>query len=370
MNIVTTKKDISASLALVAGSADTGGITPILGSVLMKTLKDGSLSMTCSDQGTVARAVGLCEVKSPGAIAVDARRLSDLVRAIPEDQKIEFNEGEGNITIKAGRSRFNLPAHDAADYPKMVADLGNAVSVTIEAKTLANMVEEVSASMPSNDARPNLNGGLLRINDAGIWLVSTDGHRLTVSQEPFPKGTQIGTHELLVPRKSLLRLQKLLTKDSVELTLGTGAMQVVLADRTGLLCKGMGEKYLAWEKAVPKHEKHFDVNASQLLNALSMLSAAIDPKDKGVDRLRLEISVKGDVMTLTHAKAGQSEIECLNGTGVEWAAAFNLEYLRDAATVTGKAQERIQFRVNAPLEAILLKPTIQDYPRAVVMAMK
>lgn len=158
MIISTTKESLASPLALVAGAADTRGTVPMLGTVLLKATEEGQLSMLCSDTGMLARTLTPVEVKKAGELAVDVRRFFDLVKAVPEKQPIEISlEEKGTLLVKSGRSRFRLPTLAAADYPRMTLDREGRISVTMNARRLADMISDVSSSMADADLRPFLN---------------------------------------------------------------------------------------------------------------------------------------------------------------------------------------------------------------------
>ena len=49
-----------------------------------------------------------------------ARKLYDILRSLPEDIETALEAKENRMTVRAGKSRFNLQTLPAADFPKMV----------------------------------------------------------------------------------------------------------------------------------------------------------------------------------------------------------------------------------------------------------
>ena len=374
MQITTTKASLVPSLALVSGAADTKGTVPMLGMVLLKAV-EGKLSMLCSDTTVLARAMSSCDVTAMGEIAVDVRRFSDLIRAVPDKQAIQMTVDSKGLQIKAGRSRFKLPTLSAADYPRMIPETAERISVTMDSGRLAAMVDDISLSMASADVRVFLNGGLFRIDEKGLWLVSTDGNRLVVSHEPIKALENVTPREVIVPRKTVILAKKILLgqEGQVKLTIGASDFQLSFPDSTVLLCKSIVGAFPDWRKVIPKPERDFVMETQRLSDSLSMITAMNDAADtKNGLRDKVELVVAHKLLTIQKGDAARCEVDtgsdCTDSTEFN----VNITYLTDAAAIMrGKFDEiRIGYSASAPMTPITLRPKDADYPLAVVMPMR
>lgn len=376
MQISTTKEQLAVPLALVSGAADTRGTVPMLATVLLKATDAGKLSMLCSDTGMLARALTPCEVGKGGEIAVDCRRLSDIVRAVPDKQAIEIKLEEKNekvdLLIKAGRSRFRLPTLPAADYPRMTSAKEDRISVTMAAKRLAEMITEVTPSMADADLRPFLNGSLFCLDSKGLWMVSSDGHRMTISHEPIAGADSLTPRNLIIPRKTVLLAKKLLSQGGqVTLTLGARDVQFTFEDGAVLLGKSIDGNFPNWKAVVPATSHKSVMSCERLLASLTMVAASIDNKgDKDILKHCIEVAFAPATTTMRRGEDGHSEIDAVStGTDTD-TLSFNLHYLTDAVGIVSASSEGVAVGYNSTMSAITIRPQDAEYPLAVVMPMR
>lgn len=370
MQISTKKEDLVSPLSLVAGAADLRGTVPMLGMVLLKATDSGQLSMLCSDNGLLARALAPVDVKRGGEIAVDVARLRDLVRAFPDKQAIELNvEDSGTLLVKAGRSRFRLPTRAAADYPRMIPGPADRVTVTMGAKRLAEMLADVSPSMADNDTRVFLNGALLALEQGGLWAVSTDGYRMTASHEPITGLDSVTPRQIIVPRKTVLLARKLLTQGgNVTLILGNKDVQFTFSDNSVLLANAIEGKYPDWRGVLPVTTEQVVVSSARMMDALAMLAATNDAAaDKPTTKIHVvDLDFTKTMTTLRRGESGLCEIESTSTSDAPFGLAFNLGYLTDAVHLhSDSAELRIGYAPTVGSIAVL--PKDKEFPVSVVM---
>lgn len=374
MQITTTKESLASRLALVAGAADTRGCVPVLGTVLLKTTDTGALSMICSDTGTLAKALTPVEVKQAGEVAVDVRRISELVRALPDQQPIDISieTGKGTLLVKSGRSRFRLPTLAASEYPRMAPAKEERISITMSARRLADMIVDASPSMADSDVRTYLNGALFALDSAGLAIVSTDGHRMTVSHEPIAGAGTLTPRNVIVPRKTVLLAKKLLGQGgNVTLTLGTRNVQFTFEDGTVLFGNALDGQFPAWRSIIPATCHQITISTERLSSALAMLAAA--PDDKATQeamKSKVEVCCTATTTTLRRGEAGFCELDSTSSSDAPHESAFNIHYLIDAMDTlrSSSAEAVIGFSTDAP--AVTICPKDKAYPLVVVMPLR
>lgn len=374
MQITTTKENLAAPLALVAGAADTRGNVPMLGTVLLKVTDAGKLSMICSDSGMLAKTLTPVEVKSGGEIAVDVRRLSELIRAVPDKQPIEIGiEGDKPILlVKSGRSRFRLPTLPAADYPRMAPAQEERIAITMGARRLADMIADVSPSMAEADVRHFLNGALFTLDKVGLWIVSTDGHRMTVTHEPIAGADTLVPRNVIVPRKTVLLAKKLLGQGGgVTLTIGAKNVQFTFEDGTVLFGNSVDGQYPNWRNVIPACTERVTVSADRLAASLTMLAAAPDDKAKqDVMKHKVDVNFTKATTTLRRGEAGLCEVDSVSSSDAPYELPFNINYLTDAVATIRSAGEEVVVGYSPTATAITMRPADKDYPLTVVMPLR
>src|SRR5437763_6460076 len=105
-------------LQAVSGIVERRQTLPILANILLEQ-KDGRLFVTATDLEMQITAYSELAGKQDQSITVAARKLQDLLRALPEDATLNVDTSASKMTVRANRSRFNLQTLPAGDYPRI-----------------------------------------------------------------------------------------------------------------------------------------------------------------------------------------------------------------------------------------------------------
>ena len=103
-------------LSQVVGVVERRQTLPVLANFLL-IARDGRLSVTGTDMEVELISSVDADVGTDGEITVPARKLVDIVRALPDGSRINFAVKEEKATMTAGRSRFTLATLPAAEFP-------------------------------------------------------------------------------------------------------------------------------------------------------------------------------------------------------------------------------------------------------------
>ena len=165
-------------LQAVSGIVERRHTLPILANVLLEQ-RDGSLYVTATDLEMQITAHSEMPGKDGQAITVGARKLQDLLRALPDDASLNIDAGNNKMTVRAGRSRFNLQTLPATDYPRIQLGSEQLQTLTLPQKDLRSLFKLAEFAMAQQDIRYYLNGMLLVVDKGTLQAVATDGHRLS-----------------------------------------------------------------------------------------------------------------------------------------------------------------------------------------------
>ena len=109
---------ILAPLQTVSGIVERRHTLPILSNVLIEK-KGGQLTFLATDIEIQIRTASQVDEGSDGAVTVSAKKLLDILRALPDAGDVSLNLEDKKLTVKAGRSRFSLQTLPADDFPRM-----------------------------------------------------------------------------------------------------------------------------------------------------------------------------------------------------------------------------------------------------------
>src|SRR5207245_4462654 len=107
MEVSVRKFDLLQELALIQGVVERKTTIPILANVLVHA-EGGELGIAATDLEIGLKSVCVSKTTVPGTITLPAKRLFEIVRALP-DKEIKFKRGEANwITMTCGSRRWRI----------------------------------------------------------------------------------------------------------------------------------------------------------------------------------------------------------------------------------------------------------------------
>ena len=163
-------------LSQVVGVVERRQTLPVLANFLL-VAGDGKLSVTGTDMEVELISSVEADVGQEGEITVPARKLLDIVRALPDGSKITFSVSDEKATMSAGRSRFILATLPASEFPA-TDQVESLEDVALGEGALKTLLDKTAFAMANQDVRYYLNGLLLDFRGGKLRTVATDGHRL------------------------------------------------------------------------------------------------------------------------------------------------------------------------------------------------
>src|SRR5438445_6679734 len=109
MEFTVRKFDLLQELTLIQGVVERKTTIPILANVLVRA-EGGELGIAATDLEIDLKSVCVSKITAPGAITLPARRLYEIVRALP-DKEIKFKRCEPKwVTVSGGKRRCRVGA--------------------------------------------------------------------------------------------------------------------------------------------------------------------------------------------------------------------------------------------------------------------
>jgi DNA polymerase-3 subunit beta len=326
--IQTDRETLLKVLQSVTGIVERRHTLPILSNVLIEG-RGKQLSFLATDLEIQVKAesepIGL---EGEFQVTCSAKKLQDILRALPEGTKISLEHQEGKLLVKGGKSRFNLQTLPAEDFPRFAAGDGTAKSIKLSQKDLRHALNRVQFAMAQQDIRYYLNGMLLVLTGGEMRVVATDGHRLSFTKQAID-GAEGLEQEVIVPRKTVMELQRLLgdTEEQVAVEIGKSQIRFVFGSIT-LDSKVVDGKFPDYGKVIPKGYKNsFSIDRIGLLQALQRAAILSNEKFRGIRLVLTQDSVKL-LSNNAEQEEAQEELEIKYG-GDALDIGFNVSYLQD-----------------------------------------
>jgi DNA polymerase-3 subunit beta len=352
-------------LQAVSGIVERRHTLPILANVLLEQ-KESGLHVTATDLEMQITAVADIPGKDGQATTVAARKLQDLLRALPDGSMLNVEAAGNKMTVRAGRSRFNLQTMAAGDYPRISLGTEQLQTLSLPQKDLRGLFALAEFAMAQQDIRYYLNGMLLVVDQASLQAVATDGHRLSWASLAVPGSYT--RQEVILPRKTVLELGKLLADSEEPVTLDILANQVRFRfGNVELVSKVVDGKFPDYNRVIPSgYTKLLELDRLELLSALQRAAILSNEKFRGV---RVVLSDGELKIICTNAEQEEAE-EVLEVPykGESLDIGFNITYLLDVLQNLDSERVRLGFG-DANSSALVSMPDRDDY-KYVVMPMR
>lgn len=327
--IFLSRNDLLGPVQAVSGAVERRNTLAILGNLLLE-IQDGVLSVTASDLEIQVTARTRVNATEPLLATVSARKFQDIVRSLPENTTVGIEAAESKFTLKSGRSRFNLQAMPAKDYPRLAHGEAPIAEVKLTQRELKGVLQAVHYAMAHQDIRYYLNGLLLSLSGTRLIAVATDGHRLAFTE--ISTQEELPAVEVILPRKAVHEVIRLLADDDSEvvITIRTGQVGIRFGD-IEFVTKVIDGKFPDYNKVIPVgYQKTIGIDREQLLHSLQRAAILSNEKFRGIRWI-----VSDNTLRIVSTNAEQEEAQ--EEIPVEYAQApldlgFNVGYLLDVLT--------------------------------------
>jgi DNA polymerase III subunit beta len=361
-----TQEKVLGALQSVSGIVERRHTLPVLANVLIR--KTGAqIELTTSDLEIQVRTTA--ELGGDGgnfATTVGARKLIDILRSMPTDQTVTLTANQNKLTLQGGKSRFTLQTLPSDDFPLVqeAADFGPMFSVP--QKTLKLLVNQVHFAMAVHDIRYYLNGILFVAEGKNLTLVATDGHRLALAQATLD--SEIPKQEVILPRKTVLELQRLLKDEDTPIEMRFAGNQAKFSfSGMEFVTKLVEGKFPDYNRVIPKNHKNaVTLGRAPFLASLQRAAILTSEKFKGV-RVNLEPGSLRIASSNAEQEEAKEELE-IDYAGDSIEIGFNVTYLIDA--MLNMSQEMVKLELQDTNSSVLITVPEQAGFKYVVMPMR
>jgi DNA polymerase-3 subunit beta len=328
MNLAKAKRDeLLGPLSAVSGIIERRHTLPILSNVLIERSGDALAFLATDIEIQIAARSSIGAPAEARAVTVGARKLLDLLRALPDNAEVTLTHQDKRLLVKAGKSRFSLQTLAAEDFPRLARPAGEAAKFQLEQRLLRRLLSLVQYAMAQQDIRYYLNGLLMVVEDGSLKLVATDGHRLAYAA--LQLGAQLPRQEVIVPRKTVLELGKLLADSDAPVKIEIASTQAAFSfGAVELVSKLIDGKFPDYTRVIPTtHKNRLQAAREPLRQALQRAAILSNEKFRGVRWVLGDGSLK-IVSSNAEQEEAQEELD-VKYSGDALDIGFNVNYLLD-----------------------------------------
>lgn len=388
MEAIINAKKLREQVGALQGILARKETIPVLSKIKIEAKPDGDLVMTATDLD-VSLIVGQeTDILRPGSICLSGRKLGQITAGLPDEPvHLRLDDKGEKVEFRAGRFKSKLSGTDSEQFPEVPLTSGEAIK--IPGSVFYEGLRRTIFAATDDNSRFTISAVLLVVDEVGLKMVSTDGHRLCLYRMAT---TAVGTGgqnlECLIPLKAARELKGLIgtelrSNNKAEIKIRKANQLEFEIGSIRMTAREIAGDFPNWEMVIPKDFESFaELGANNFANALTRVGVMADDTHR-----RIELAFYPDKVLIKaeSPETGSSteEVACtfqkieqnsnaksgdLNTDG--WKIAFNTKYLADFFGIhstkrdeqrivwkfTGQAQTEMVFEGEERLFSYILVP--------------
>lgn len=343
------KDEFVKVLQRVQGIVEKRNTMPILANVFIES-EQGNITIMASDLEIFIKDICPAIVKKKGSVTVNARKLFEIIKQLSANS-IDITVGENEkVTIKSGKSRFNIMGLPSKEFPAFPQTEENKLS-KIDPEILRDMIDKTSFAVSTDETRYNINGFYVEKKDSKVRIITTDGHRLSIMEKEI-KGINAEKEGVILPKKGVFELRKLLDEKGDFFFGITKKSATMKKDSTVVNIRLIEGEFPDYNQVMPKdNDKKFTANREDFLEALKRVSILSSDKVRGI---KFSLSKNKLLLSSSSPDIGDATEEFeVEYAGSDVEIAFNSRYFIDALNVL--TDEKISVELKDSLSPVVLK---------------
>lgn len=316
-----------------------------------------TLTVTGADvENSLTARVAVTDVEGSRRFCLGARRLVDLLKALPDQGlTVTVNDETLEVGIKYSGGEYNLNAIDGAEYPdyRPAEDDSEPISFEIDAPAMLKGIEYTIFAVGKDDYRPMMKGIYLDITPEKITFVATDTHKLVrYSDERRAPGV---TGSCILPEKPATVLRNVFTRDTtLRVTMNRRNATFEDGDYT-LKCSFINGRFPPYDRVIPASSPfRITVDRVAMLNAVRRVGVFVDP-GYGLEKFKVtpeKILIKSEDNNM--CTCARETVPC-SFNGPELVIGFSAPFLIDFMNIL--PTEEVYIDLSDPSRAGVFRPS-------------
>ncbi len=366
MKLNITCGDLATVLNQVRGIIPARSTIPILNNVHLLA-ESSRVIITANSTDMQASVSDVCEVETPGVTTVPGQMLLSLAKSLPKDKLMTLALVDGRIAVTCGRSKYDLPTLDPADFPTMPEMEDGASVFKMPSKAILDALEATRSSVSTEATRYYLNGVAACLEGGKLAFVSTDGHRLSRIAQDLPDGAQ-QLPTSIIPTAAVAQIANLCANIEGEATVTISQSRIsVELGRVIFRSKLVAGTYPDYVRIISQAKKPaFSIESDVLSDAIGRL-LAVSSAEVPVAVFQTNGTAVDVHLSRAGSKMGEGGAETVDAEIISKSNfAANARYIADMVKLW-PAKAKLEFQTENPMDPILV--TSKDMPGMVSVVM-
>lgn len=335
MEFTIKQSVLKEELGYIQGVVERKSTIPVLSNILIESLGENSIRIVGTDLDVTIRCDAPADIKTPGAICVQARKLFDLIRTI-DGGDVHFKKDENEwVRMKAGRATFRLAGVNREQYPEI--PIFKSAPLKLSAEIFNYFIQNTAFAITNEQSRFTLSGAKFMLTDGIARMVTTDGHRLAfIERAVDPAGDE--KMDALIPKKALLELVKISRDTAGDVQFGEDPNHIYFeADGRLLITRKLSGNFPNYEMVMPKdNDRKVVFDLAEMKSAVRRIALMADDRNRSIRMTVREGEVE---ITAQSSEEGEgAETVPADYSGDEVTLGFNHQYLQEFLNNVGSTE--------------------------------
>lgn len=357
--------DLKAILPKVTAVIPTRSTLAQLENIQLE-LKAKRLTMMATDLEISVRSSIDVATKADGVIAIPSRRLSDIIRSLPDgDLSFSLDKTTRRVSLQTATGNYTMVAAESSDLPDMMQEFKPDGSTKTTGAAIKKMIATTIFASSANEFRVSMMGLLFQFSPDGTTCVATDGHRLVKITNPEIKTD--AERDVIVPSKAVNLVVKSFADDD-EVTINFSTTQIEFkSENTSILSRLIDEQYPNYEAVIPReNEKLMTISKAQISSSVKRVMIFSDNDTKQI-RFQLAKNDLGILADNADEGAEAKENITCDYSSDDLLIGFNGKFIDDALShIEG---DDVLLRFSTPTRAVILEPAQQGKEEILMLVM-
>ncbi len=252
MKFVVSSTELVSHLQAISRVINPKNTLPILDNFLFD-LQEHELTITASDlDSTLITNLFIDNTDGGGKIAIEAKRLTDILKEFPEQPlTFDINMETLAVDILSENGKFSVVGQEGDDFPTL-SELNeeNAHTVIIPAASLLRGINKSVFATADDELRPVMNGVFFQTTPEHTSFVASDSHKLVRYRRHDIKSNDEAS--FILPKKPALLLKNILMKEHEDVKIQFDSKNAFFElTNYKLVCRLIEGQFPAYETVIP-----------------------------------------------------------------------------------------------------------------------
>ena len=279
MKLICSKSNLLHGVNIVSKAVPTRTTMAILECILIDASAN-EIKLTANDMESGIETKIEGEIAERGAIALDAKIFSEIVRKLPDSDVVIETDASFKTTITCEKAKFNIVGKSGDDF-SYIPYIERNEAITLSQFTLKEVIRQTIFSIADNDNNKLMTGELFEIEENHLKVVSLDGHRISIRNIELKNNYE--HKKVVVPGKTLQEVSKILpgsAEEDVNMFLTDNHIVFEFDDTTVVSRLIEGEYFKIEQMLSSDYETKVKINKRELLDCIDRATLLVKEGDK------------------------------------------------------------------------------------------